>query len=114
MSLNFVAPAVFAGPADAAGGQFAPAGSGAWYCKRCQLLRELPLSSARLLEARGRTKRFQSRDVLFTSAGTEGVIHIVVEGRVRLARFDADGGETQLAILASQPCELPLAFQRQA
>ncbi len=94
-----VTPLAFQGPADAAGGQFAPAGSGAWYCKRCQLLRELPQRTARRVEARARRKYFQSRDVLFTSAGTEGVLHIVVEGRVRLARFDADGGETQLAIL---------------
>ena len=90
---------VFPGPVDAAGGRFAPAGSGAWYCKRRQLLRELPPRAARALEERARVRGFQSRDVLFTSAGTEGILHIVVQGRVRLARFDADGGETQLAIL---------------
>lgn len=39
------------------------------------------------------------RDLLFTPLGTLGVVHIVVRGRVRLARFDADGNETQLAIL---------------
>ena len=99
MSPASATPRAFPGPADAAGGQFAPAGSGAWYCKRRQLLRELLLRNARLLEARARRKYFQSRDVLFTTAGTEGILHVVVEGRVRLARFDADGGETQLAIL---------------
>ena len=43
-------PLPLLGLIDAAGGQFAPAGSGAWYCKRRQLLRELPALAARLLE----------------------------------------------------------------
>jgi CRP-like cAMP-binding protein len=92
-------PLTLLGLIDAAGGQFAPAGSGAWYCKRRQLLRELPPRATRLLEARARMRSFHSRDLLFTSEETVGIVHLVVGGRVRLCRFDADGGETQLAIL---------------
>lgn len=44
-------------------------------------------------------RNFYSRDVLFGNEETAGILHLVVQGRVRLARFDADGGETQLAIL---------------
>ena len=85
--------------AKAADGCFAPAGSGAWYCKRRQLLRELPGRLCGQVEDRARTRPFQFRDLLFSPAGTNGIVHVVVEGRVRLVRFDADGGETQLAIL---------------
>jgi len=81
------------------GGTFAPAGSGAWYCKRRQLVRELSSRAADRLRRRARTRKFQFRDLLFTSDATEGVLHIVLSGRVRLSRFDPDGGETQLAIL---------------
>ena len=80
-------------------GQFAPAGSGAWYCKRRQLLRELPARARRRLEEAAKRRPFQSRDVLFGHRATAGRLHLVLSGRVRLSRFDADGGETQLAIL---------------
>ena len=42
---------------------------------------------------------FQSRDLLFGTSKTQGCVHILVEGRARLAHFDAEGGEVQLAIL---------------
>lgn len=80
-------------------GCLSPAGTGAWTCKRRQLLRELPARERRRLRERGRVRSFQTRDVLFGSAATQGILHLVVQGRVRLARFDADGLETQLAIL---------------
>lgn len=54
---------------------------------------------ARRLRERALTRSFEFRDVLFTPEATEGRLHIVESGRVRLARFDVDGGETQLAIL---------------
>ena len=46
-----------------------------------------------------RAREFQSRDLLFRTVQTQGCVHILLEGRVRLAHFDADGSETQLAIL---------------
>lgn len=83
-------------PAD---GCFAPDGSGVWYCKRRQLLRELPKRARTRLEAIAERREFQTRDLLFTTAGTEGRVHLLIEGRVRLVHFDEDGGETQLAVL---------------
>ena len=55
----------------------------------------------RLGESEARAGRLgrRTRDVLFTTSATAGRLHLVLEGRVRLAHFDADGGETQLAIL---------------
>jgi CRP-like cAMP-binding protein len=37
--------------------------------------------------------------LLFSRAATTGFVHVLEEGRVRLSSFDADGDETQLAIL---------------
>ena len=74
-------------------------GTGAWYCKRRQLLRELSSRQRRWLEDVAVARSFQSRDLLFSTAETKGSVHIVVEGRVRLVQFDAEGEETQLAIL---------------
>ena len=71
----------------------------AWYCKRRQLLAELPPRQRSRLERVAAVRDFQARDVLFTTSATGGRVHVVLEGRVRLAHFDADGGETQLAIL---------------
>ncbi len=61
-------------------------------------MRELSPRAAGRLRKRASERKFQFRDVLFTSDSTEGVLHIVLSGRVRLSRFDPDGGETQLAI----------------
>jgi CRP-like cAMP-binding protein len=88
-----------AGLSEGSGGQFAPAGSGVWYCKRRQLLRELPPRTGRRLRERARVRRFQMRDLLFGSEASGGAVHLVVQGRVRLARFDTDGIETQLAVI---------------
>jgi len=80
-------------PDDATGG------TGAWYCKRRQLLRELSSRQLQRLEEVAAERVCQTRDLLFGTGETPGVVHIVMEGRVRLVHFDADGGETQLAIL---------------
>lgn len=84
---------------DPADGQHTPGGTGAWYCKRRQLLRELPPKVGRRLRSCSRTRGFQIRDVLFSTEATAGMVHIVLAGRVRLAAFDRAGEETQLAIL---------------
>lgn len=86
-------------PVDASGGESSPGRSGAWYCKRRQLLRELSPRRRAELERLAATRVFQTRDLLFDRGATPGAVHLVLEGRVRLVRFDADGGETQLAIL---------------
>jgi len=80
-------------------GQRAPSGTDAWYCKRRQLIRELPARVARRLQTCARSRSFQIRDVLFSTEATTGMLHIVLAGRVRLAAFDDSGQETQLAIL---------------
>ena len=86
-------------PDNKAGGCSRTDVTGAWYCKRRQLLRELSGRQRRWLEDLASERSFQSRDLLFGTAKTEGRVHILVEGRARLVHFDADGGETQLAIL---------------
>lgn len=80
-------------------GCLSPGSPVAWYCKRRQLLAELPPRQHSRLERVAQGRDFQARDVLFSPSATAGRIHVVLEGRVRLAHFDADGGETQLAIL---------------
>jgi CRP-like cAMP-binding protein len=80
-------------------GCFPADGSGAWYCKRRQLLRELSSRQRIQLEAAAVTRNFQTRDLLFDTGETRGAVHVVLEGRVRLTHFDADGAETQLAVL---------------
>lgn len=77
----------------------AASGTGAWYCKRHQILRELSARQRSRLEGLAAERTFQTRDLLFGTEETPGIVHIVMEGRVRLAHFDAEGGETQLAIL---------------
>ena len=74
-------------------------GTGVWYCKRRQLLRELSSRQRIQLEAASVTRNFQTRDLLFDTGETRGRVHVVLDGRVRLTHFDADGGETQLAVL---------------
>lgn len=86
-------------PEVATGGRSRTDGTGAWYCKRRQLLRELSGRQRRSLENLAVERSFQIRDLLFGSSQTEGRVHILVDGRVRLVHFDEEGGETQLAIL---------------
>jgi CRP-like cAMP-binding protein len=74
-------------------------GSPVWYRKRRRLLKELDGRVRRQLRRRATTTRFQSGDLLFARDSTAGRLHLVLEGRVRLARFDSDGGETQVAVI---------------
>jgi CRP-like cAMP-binding protein len=86
-------------PDQTAPGRIRPDETGAWYCKRRHLLRELSPRRRRRLEEVASERAFQSRDLLFGTAKTEGCVHILLEGRVRFAQFGAEGAEIQLAVL---------------